>query len=58
VRWCCGITAASTWWAGRQEAQIGKQLAGARLPGDIRMLSSDTCGICANITPASKHAFW
>jgi len=42
-----GITAASTWWAGRQEVQIGKQLATLSLPGDIRMLSSDTCGICA-----------
>jgi glutaredoxin len=41
------ITAASTWWAGRQEAQVGKQVAALALPGDIRMLSSDTCGICS-----------
>jgi hypothetical protein len=40
------ITAASTWWAGRQEAQVGAQVAALAGPGDIRMLSSDTCGIC------------
>jgi hypothetical protein len=41
-----GITAASTWWAGRQEAQIGQQVAALAQPGDILMLSSDTCGLC------------
>jgi glutaredoxin len=41
-----GITAASTWWAGRHEAQIGRQVAALAKPGDIRMLSSDTCGLC------------
>lgn len=40
------ITTASTWWAGRQEALTGRQVAALAQPGDIRMLSSDTCGIC------------
>ena len=41
-----GITALSTWWAERHEAQIGQQVAALAKPGDIRMLSSDTCGLC------------
>ena len=41
-----GITAASTWWTGRHEAQVGRQVAALAKPGDIRMLSSDTCGLC------------
>ncbi len=41
-----GITAASTWWAGRHEALIGRHVAALAGPGDIRMLSSDTCGLC------------
>lgn len=41
-----GITAASTWWAERNEAQTGRQVAALAQPGDIRMLSSDTCGLC------------
>lgn len=40
------ITVTSTWWAGRQEAQVGQQVAALALPGDIHMLSSDDCGIC------------
>jgi glutaredoxin len=40
------ISAASSWWVGRQEAQIGRQLAALAQPGDIRMLASDSCGIC------------
>lgn len=40
------ITVASTWWAGRQEAQVGAQVAALAKPGDIRMLSSETCAIC------------
>jgi glutaredoxin len=41
-----GITAASTWWGGRHDAQIGQQVAALAKPGDIRMLSSDTCSLC------------
>ncbi len=40
------ITLASTWWAGRQDAQVGEQVAALAKPGDIRMLSSQTCAIC------------
>jgi len=41
-----GVTAASEWWAGRAEAQLGRQVAALARPGDIRMLASETCGIC------------
>lgn len=42
-----GTTAASTWWAERQQGRVGRQVAAWAGPGDIRMLSSDSCGICA-----------
>ena len=41
------VSAASQWWAGRQERQVGEQVATLAVAGDIHMLSSDTCGICA-----------
>ncbi len=41
-----GLSGASQWWAARHEAQIGEQVAALVKPGDIRMLSSTTCGIC------------
>ena len=41
------VSAASQWWAGRQERQVGEQVAALAEAGDIHMLSSDTCGICA-----------
>ncbi len=40
------ISAASTWWAGRHEASLGEQVAALVQPGDIRMLSSETCSVC------------
>lgn len=40
------ISGASQWWGHRQEAQLGVRLARAAGPGDLRMLSSDTCAIC------------
>ncbi len=41
-----GITATSTWWAGRHEAVLGQQLAALAQPGDIRMLASQDCAFC------------
>lgn len=40
------LSAASQWWAWRQERQLGVQIASAAKPGDILMLSSDTCEYC------------
>lgn len=37
---------ASQWWGGRQERGIGVEVAALARPGDIRMLSSETCAIC------------
>ncbi|MEO5771072.1 MAG: glutaredoxin domain-containing protein, partial [Burkholderiaceae bacterium] len=39
--------AASQWWAYGREARQGTQLAALAQPGDIRMLSSETCVYCA-----------
>jgi hypothetical protein len=36
----------SAWWAARQQAELGQQVAALARPGDIRMLSSQTCAIC------------
>lgn len=41
-----GISGLSAWWASRQEANLGEALAALVRPGDLRMLSSDTCAIC------------
>lgn len=41
-----GVSAASSWWSARVKADIGQQVAQQAGPGDIRMLSSTTCGIC------------
>lgn len=40
------ITALSSWWAGRSEQALGARVASLAAPGDIRMLSSETCAIC------------
>ncbi len=37
---------ASQWWAGRWQAQFGRQVAALAQPGDIEMLSSTSCAIC------------
>lgn len=34
------------WWGGGQERRQGEQLAALARPGDIRMVSSDTCVFC------------
>lgn len=40
------IGAASSWWGGQQQRGVGQQVAALARPGDIRMLSSETCAIC------------
>ena len=42
------VSAASRWWAHRNDDTLGAELAALVRPGDIRMLSSDTCSICAS----------
>lgn len=41
------VSAASQWWGHRQEARMGERIAALAGPGDLQMISSDTCGICA-----------
>jgi hypothetical protein len=38
---------AQQWWAARQERSLGTRVAALAGPGDIRMLSSEVCAICA-----------
>jgi glutaredoxin len=40
------FSGASQWWAGRHEAGIGEQIASLAGPGDIHMISSETCAPC------------
>ena len=40
------VAAATQWWAHRAQAQVGSEVARLAAPGDIRMLSSETCSIC------------
>ena len=41
------VSAATGWWASKQHALAGEAVAQAAKPGDIRMLSSQTCGVCS-----------
>jgi glutaredoxin len=41
-----GASAAQQWWAGTAERRQGQRLAALAQPGDIRMLSSETCPYC------------
>ena len=45
--WLLLISSASRWWQGHQERERGEQVAALAQPGDIHMLSSETCAICA-----------
>lgn len=36
------------WWSQRQQALLGSEVAALARPGDIRMLSSETCAACAS----------
>lgn len=40
------VGAASQWWGHRQESSLGRSVAALAQPGDLMMLSSDTCTIC------------
>ena len=40
------VSAANQWWSVRSEQSAGRELAALARPGDIRMLSSETCGFC------------
>ncbi|MEO5733660.1 MAG: glutaredoxin family protein [Rubrivivax sp.] len=40
------VSAANSWWSAHFKSDIGQQVAQQARPGDIRMLSSETCGIC------------
>ena len=42
------ISAASQWWAGENDKKAAVQLASLAQPGDIQMLASETCSICAS----------
>ena len=35
------------WWAARAQQRLGEQVARLAKVGDIRMLPSDSCGVCA-----------
>jgi hypothetical protein len=37
---------AQSWWTGHLRAEVGAEVAALARPGDIHMLSSDSCGIC------------
>ena len=41
-----GIGVANQWWSGRHQADLGARLAALAQPGDLHMLSSQTCAIC------------
>ncbi len=40
------VGAANAWWVNRQARAVGVQVAALARPGDIRMLSSDSCSVC------------
>lgn len=40
------VSAANAWWVNRQARTVGVQVAALAQPGDIRMLSSDSCSVC------------
>ena len=42
-----GVGAASQWWSHRNDGALGVEVAALARPGDIRMLASETCSICA-----------
>lgn len=42
-----GVSVATQWWGYSSEQRHGERLAALAQPGDIRMLSSETCVYCA-----------
>lgn len=41
-----GASGAQQWWQGHEERRLGRALAAAAAPGDIRLISSQTCPYC------------
>ncbi len=41
------VSGLSQWWVAHRQATLGAQVAALAQAGDIRMLASDTCSICA-----------
>jgi len=41
-----GVGSAQQWWSARQAGSLGAELVALAKPGDIRMLSSETCAPC------------
>ncbi|GMV47775.1 MAG: hypothetical protein AMXMBFR66_31730 [Pseudomonadota bacterium] len=42
-----GASLAGQWWSARARSTLGDEVAALARPGDIRMISSETCAICA-----------
>ena len=40
------VSAGTQWWAGHSQARLGDKMAALAQPGDIQMLSSNTCAFC------------
>ena len=40
------VMAGQPWWAGIRQQDLGARVAPLARPGDIHMLSSETCAIC------------
>jgi glutaredoxin len=41
-----GVSLALGWWQRRHQTSLGEAVAALAHPGDIHMISSDTCGFC------------
>ena len=41
-----GVSAANRWWVARHDDRMGQAIAALAQPGDIRMISSESCAIC------------
>ena len=40
------VSLAAQWWQARGERHIGERVAAAVAPGELRMISSESCGFC------------
>lgn len=49
------VAGASQWWSGHLERRTGEQVAALARPGDIRMLASESCGVCASARAWFRH---
>ncbi|MBC7992201.1 MAG: hypothetical protein H7Z15_03020 [Rhizobacter sp.] len=41
------VSVANSWWVDGSDRRLGEHVAAVAKPGDIHMLSSETCAICA-----------